>query len=117
NTISGTSMASPHVAGVAALYLASDPTAPPAAVHAAIVNNASVGKLTGVGSGSPNRLLYSLFGTAPGDLPPAAAFTFSCSGLACTFNGTGSTDDNGITTYSWNFGDGQSAAGAIAPHT
>jgi len=117
NTISGTSMATPHVAGVAALYLAVNPSATPSAVQAAIVNNATPNKVTGAGSGSPNRLLYSLFGAAPpADLPPTAAFTFSCSGLTCTFNGSGSTDDQGITSYTWNFGDGQSGSGAVASH-
>jgi subtilisin family serine protease len=65
NTISGTSMASPHVAGVAALYLASNPSATPAQVTTAIVNASTPNKVTGAGSGSPNRLLYSLFGTTP----------------------------------------------------
>jgi serine protease len=116
NTISGTSMASPHVAGVAALYLAGDPMASAATVHAAVVNNASVNKLTSIGSGSPNRLLYSLFGTTPGDLPPTAAFTVSCAALSCTFNGSTSSDDNGISSYSWNFDDGQSDSGAIVTH-
>jgi subtilisin family serine protease len=61
NTISGTSMASPHVAGVAALYLQSNPTATPAQVVSALTTNASVGKVTSPGSGSPNRLLFTAY--------------------------------------------------------
>ena len=117
NTISGTSMASPHVAGVAALYLAGDPTATSSTVHAAVVNNASLDKLTGVGTGSPNRLLHSRFGAPPPDTPPSASFTFSCTLLTCTFDGSGSTDNNGISSYAWNFGDGQSGSGAAVSHT
>lgn len=60
--LSGTSMASPHVAGAAALYLALNPAASAAAVHTAIVANATTGVLGGIGSGSPDRLLYTLFG-------------------------------------------------------
>ncbi|GAB2626414.1 hypothetical protein GCM10027168_67750 [Streptomyces capparidis] len=57
NTISGTSMASPHVAGVAALYLAAHPSATPAQVASAITSGAVTGKVTNPGTGSPNRLL------------------------------------------------------------
>lgn len=66
NTISGTSMASPHVAGVASLVLQANPQAKPAAVASFLVNNASLNKLTSVGTGSPNKLVFSLASGAPG---------------------------------------------------
>ena len=53
-------MATPHVAGVAALYLQGSPSASPSTVTSAIVGGATSGKVTGAGSGSPNRLLHSL---------------------------------------------------------
>lgn len=60
--LSGTSMASPHVAGVAAVYLQGNPGATPATVNAAIINNASLNKISGIFiGGTPNRLLFSVF--------------------------------------------------------
>ncbi|MER3479631.1 MAG: serine protease [Meiothermus sp.] len=59
NTISGTSMATPHVAGVAALYLQGNPGASPATVQSALVNNATAGVLSSIGRNSPNLLLFT----------------------------------------------------------
>ncbi|MCC7132245.1 MAG: S8 family peptidase [Gemmatimonadales bacterium] len=122
--LSGTSMAAPHVAGVAGLYLQQNPTATPAAVAAALLGNAVSGKVTSPGTGSPNLLLSMAFlnGGAPPppppvNQPPVASFTSSCTGLQCSFNGTGSTDDNGVTGYSWTFGDGTTGTGSTPTKT
>ncbi|MCX5423780.1 S8 family peptidase [Streptomyces sp. NBC_00078] len=56
-TFSGTSMASPHAAGAAALYLADHPKATPAQVSKALVKLAASGKVSGRGLGSPDELL------------------------------------------------------------
>jgi subtilisin family serine protease len=58
NTISGTSMATPHVAGVAARYLQTHTTASPATVRNAIVNAANLNRLSGIPAGTANRLLF-----------------------------------------------------------
>ncbi|MEO3975972.1 S8 family peptidase [Streptomyces sp. CAU 1734] len=71
NTISGTSMAAPHVAGVAALHLADNPTATPAQVGAALTAAATPNVVGSPGTGSPNRLLYVGTGTTP---PPGPRF-------------------------------------------
>ncbi|MEW2409583.1 S8 family peptidase [Streptomyces griseoviridis] len=56
-TYSGTSMASPHVAGAAALYLSENPKAEPERVSKALAKNAAHGKVSGRGPGSPDELL------------------------------------------------------------
>jgi subtilisin family serine protease len=57
-TISGTSMASPHVAGVAARILQSNPGASPATVRNEMVSQATLNRLSGIPSGTSNRLLF-----------------------------------------------------------
>jgi subtilisin family serine protease len=58
NTISGTSMATPHVVGVAALYLSGHTTATPATVASALTGGATNGVVKSPGSGTPNKLLF-----------------------------------------------------------
>jgi subtilisin family serine protease len=58
NTISGTSMASPHVAGVGALYKAVYGDASYSTIRSWLINNSTTGVISGNPSGTPNRLLY-----------------------------------------------------------
>lgn len=83
-TMTGTSMASPFVAGAAALYLQRTPAATPAEVLEAMANTATRDALTEVNPGSPNRLLFA---AAMGDrTAPAAALTAPAAGA--TVSGT-----------------------------
>jgi subtilisin family serine protease len=72
NTISGTSMATPHVAGAAALYLEANPSATPAEVQNAIKANGTPNKITALKTGTVNLLLYSVVGSPPSPVIPAA---------------------------------------------
>lgn len=80
NTISGTSMASPHVAGVAALALAANPAASPWAVASFLTANATVDRLSAIGSGSHNRLAYTLAAGAPQEPAPQTVAVKSIDG-------------------------------------
>jgi subtilisin family serine protease len=116
NTISGTSMASPHVAGVAALYLENNPGATTAQVETALKNSAVSGAITGLPAGTGNRLLQSSFTppppptvvpAAPAQVSPANAATgvsltanlsWNASATATSYAVQVSTDQNFATT-------------------
>ncbi len=111
STLSGTSMASPHVAGAAALFLQTSPGATPAQVAQAVVNQATPGLVVGPGTGSPNRLLYTLFPAGgPEDLtPPSVSITAPTPGSTLSGNVTVSANANdnaGIVTIVEFFVDG-----------
>jgi aqualysin 1 len=78
NTISGTSMASPHVTGAAALVLQSNPGASPAAVGSFLTSHATANHVSSPGTGSPNLLLFSL---AAGAVSEPAKPTVAISGI------------------------------------
>jgi subtilisin family serine protease len=75
NTISGTSMATPHVTGVAALALAANTSATPAQLASLIKVQATPNKVTNAGYGSGNILLYALLSseTTPPTVVPAVS--------------------------------------------
>jgi hypothetical protein len=73
NTLDGTSMATPHVAGVAAQYLAANPTATPAQVATALVAMATPNVIQSLPAGTVNRLLYSRAVATEPPPPPSAA--------------------------------------------
>ncbi|HET7487133.1 MAG TPA: S8 family peptidase [Acidimicrobiales bacterium] len=99
NTISGTSMATPHVAGAAALYLQANPTATPSAVRDALVAVATPSVVTSAGTGSPNRLLYSrLNGTPPPPPPPPSGCSLPETWTG-SLSGTNDTDIYPNGTY------------------
>jgi PKD repeat protein len=118
NTISGTSMASPHTAGVAALYLQANPGASPAQVQTALADLTTKGIVTNAASANSN-LLYNGGGVSspPPNQAPVASFTSSCTNLGCSFDASASSDDGSIASYAWTFGDGGTATGVTASHT
>ena len=117
----GTSMAAPHVAGAAAMYLQANPSANAQQVRAFMSSESTKDIVLTSNSGNDN-LLFTSWGTTPilpVNISPTASFTYSCAGgQTCTFDGTGSTDADGtVVGYHWNFGDGFSASGPTVQHT
>jgi len=116
----GTSMASPYAAGVAALVWSQYPACSASDVRNALTTSA---KNLGV-AGRDDVYGYGLVqavdavtelsaqpcaGGTPPNINPTASFTFSCTNLECTFDGTGSSDSDGnIASYAWSFGGNQS---------
>jgi len=84
-------------------------------IHATVPDASTTGPLSvttpsGTGTASSSFIVTL-------NAPPHAGFTFSCSGLSCSFDGSSATDPDGtIVGYNWTFGDGSSGSGKTATH-
>ncbi|MFP2911115.1 S8 family serine peptidase [Pyxidicoccus sp. 3LFB2] len=122
-SMSGTSMASPHVAGAAALFLSANPTATPAQVRDALVNNATPNKVTSPGTGSPNRLLYTLFITGGGGsdtTPPTTSITSPAGGSTVSGTATlsaSASDNVGVARVEFFAGTALVGTATAAPYS
>jgi len=132
---SGTSMATPHVAGVAARIWNHDRGWTNTQVRSALQNGAkdlgAAGWDPAFGFGlvqAKDTLAYLTGGdktdppAAPEEpapnTPPTANFTFQCTDLTCAFDGSASSDaDGSISAYAWSFGDGRTGSGRTINHS
>jgi len=120
NTISGTSMATPHVAGVAAVLFGRYPTSTPAEIATMLRNSATPNVVLAAGTGSPNYLLYldPLGGPIVAPPPPTPVapsaptgitITPSTGSLSVRFT-AGAAGTSPITTYKYSLDGGTSWA-------
>ena len=116
NTISGTSMATPHVAGVAAVLFGRYPTSTPAQIAAMLRNSATPNVVLAAGTGSPNYLLYldPLGGPIAAPPPPTPVAPSAPTGIVITPSSgslsvkftAGAAGTSPITTYKYSLNGG-----------
>jgi len=116
----GTSMATPHVAGLAAMMLSRSGSLTPAQIETALKNNTR--PLPGTCSGGCGAGLVDATATmqavaGPANQAPVASFSFTTSGLTANFTDGSSDPDGSIASRGWNFGDGSTSTAANPSRT
>ncbi len=125
DSLSGTSMATPHVAGALALALSCDPTISHTQLRSLMQSTAedlgSSGwdNIYGHGLMRIDSIVNAMnCGGGGGNNAPTASFGSTPSGLTVSFDGSASSDPDGDSlSYSWTFGDGNSGSGVSPSHT
>lgn len=134
NTISGTSMASPHVAGAAALLASTRSTGSKAdadAIRATLIAEGNLlwtddsrdgvkEPLLDVGDATvfaPAKVVGDPVVGDPANVAPTASFTSSCTELTCSFTSTSTDTDGTVASWAWNFGDGGSSTAENPSHS
>ncbi len=124
-SLSGTSMATPHVAGVAALVWGNNPECTAKEIrnglNASAQDKGSSGRDSYYGYGivkakDADNYLKNVCGTPPPNYAPDADFSSTVNGLTVNFTDT-STDDSGVVSHSWNFGDSNLSTAINPSHT
>lgn len=115
----GTSMATPHAAGVAALMYSHKPTVTPTEVKDVLVNTARAFPATcnGCGAGIIDATAALSALGDPGNIPPQPGFSYGVDGLTVTFTDTSTDSDGSISVRTWAFGDGNSSSQQNPTHT
>ncbi len=123
-SLSGTSMATPHVAGVAALVWGNNPDCSVQQIRDGL-NTTAEDK---GGQGRDNYYGYGIVKAKnadahlknvcgnPTNKAPVANFSSTTNGLTASFS-DGSSDDNAVTSHSWSFGDGSTSSSKNPSHT
>ncbi|MDY0297793.1 MAG: S8 family serine peptidase [Acidobacteriota bacterium] len=119
----GTSMASPHVAGVAALVKAANMSLSNSQVRSILESSAEdIGAsgwdiYFGHGRLDAYAAVLAAGGSTPENQPPSAGFTFTTADLNAAFTDTSSDSDGTITSWAWDFGDGATSGAQNPEHT
>jgi serine protease len=117
----GTSMATPHVAAVAALVMQKNPSLTPDQVKTILTSTAR--PLPGACSGGCGAGILDAYaavqaaGGGSANVPPVANFSSTTSGLTATFTDSSTDSDGTIASRSWNFGDSSTSTSANPSHT